>query len=188
MDIVVAIIGLAMLIAVAAYIAQPLAGRSRALPSSESPRDKLLAERDALYVTIRDLDFDFQTGKLLETDYRSMREKHVARGVEILKQLDATPEVGGQRSTVADEIEAAVKVRRQSKASDDEIEAAVRARRQASIRDPKSETLAPALSPKGTSASAGVRNQKCPNCGRPVDLTDRFCGKCGAALTVEASR
>jgi ribosomal protein S27AE len=171
MDIVVAIIGLAMLIAVAAFVAQPLVVRSRTLPSSESPRDKLLAERDALYVSLRDLDFDFQTGKLLETDYRAAREQYVARGVEILKQLDAAetrPQTADRRSQMAsDQAEVAIQARRKIEAQslEDEIEAAVRARRQSTIQNPE-----------------------CPNCGRPVDLTDRFCGKCGAALTGEATR
>ena len=167
MEIVVAIIGLAMLIAVAAFVAQPLVVQSRVLPSNESPRDKLSAERDALYVSLRDLDFDFQTGKLLEADYRAAREQYVARGVEILKQLDAVearPQVAA-----SDQAEAAILARRKIKAQaqslEDEIEVAIRERRRAAAQNPK-----------------------CPNCGRVVEPTDRFCGKCGAALTAEASR
>ena len=183
MHIVVAIIGLAMLVAAVAYIAQPLVAKSRALSPLESPREKLLSERDALYESIRDWDFDFQTGKLLETDYRAMREKYVARGVEILKQLDAMPDV--RKSEVADDVEAAVQARRKARSSEDEIEVAVRARRQPSIRD--------SLTPQKTAGPAReipqseIRNPNCPKCGRPVDPADRFCGKCGAALTVEAS-
>jgi hypothetical protein len=166
MEIVVAILGLAMVVVVAAFIAQPFVARSRVLASNESPRDQLLAERDMLYATIRDLDFDFQTGKLLEADYRAMREKYVARGVEILKQLDAMPVKSqvGAKPVVADKVEAAVQARRKTLSPEDEIEAAIRARRQSALR-----------------------NLNCPNCGRPVDPTDRFCGKCGAVLTVEAT-
>lgn len=178
MNIVIALIGLALVVIVAAFVAQPLVVRPRAratVPVEEAPREKLLAERDALYATIRDLDFDFQTGKLLEQDYRSMRETYAARGVEILKQLDAMGMTGGQ----TDEIEAAVRARRSGpartvrpSAAEDEIEAAVRARRQAAARNPQSES----------------RGLVCPSCGRPIDPTDRFCARCGAALTVEATR
>ncbi len=183
MDIIVAIIGLALAVVVAAYIARPFVARSRALPPGESLRDQLLAERDALYVAIRDLDFDFQTGKLMEADYRAVRERYVARGVEILKQLDAMnvqPQtVPGRGSatdrgpaTAVDDIEAAVQARRKAKSPEDDIEAAIRARRQ---------------SQTGAQPSA-VGGHVCPTCGLPVDLTDRFCGKCGTALTVEATR
>jgi hypothetical protein len=192
MDIVVALIALAMVVIVAVYVAQPLSVRSRArVEAGESPREKLLAERDSLYAAMRDLDLDFQTGKLLEADYRAMRDTYAARGVEILKALDAAesvdrgPRVTGRTSAAADEIEAAVLARRkpQPASADDGIEAAIRARRQAAGRNPKSETPAP--SPGRTGAS--VRNQ-CPQCARPIDPSDRFCAKCGAPLAVEATR
>ena len=185
MDIVVALIGLALAVVVAVYIAAPLTSRSRLMTApEESPREKLLAERNTVLIAIRDLDFDFQTGKLLEADYRAMREKYAARGVEILKELDALPaggrksEVRGQKSADMDEIEAAVQARRKAKSQvagrkeEDDIEAAVRARRQSQVQNQKSE----------------IQNLKCPSCGKPIDSTDKFCAKCGAALSVEAAR
>lgn len=190
MDIVVALVGLAILVIVAVYVAQPFITRSRTqVPVQESPRDRLLAERDAIYAAIRDLDMDFQTGKLLEADYRAMRDKYMARGVEILKELDVwselerksevgggRSEVGSRRSEVGDEIEAAVQARRrartQARSLDVDIEAAIRSRRKSEIsRQP-----------------SAIGNLQCPSCGRPVDPTDRFCARCGVALTVEASR
>jgi len=177
MDVVVALIGLAIAVIVAVYIAQPLIIKTRVKAAApESPRDKLLAERDALYTTIRDLDLDFQTGKLVEADYRVTREKYTARGVEILKELDALPDLGqlpvrDRKSKVGDEIEAAVRVRRQAQArpapaaSEDDIEAAIRARRQ----------------PR-------TGGRVCPTCGTSFDPADRFCAKCGTALTAEVAR
>ena len=178
MDIVVVFIGMAIIIIVAAYVAQPLLVRTRKSAPQDSPPDQLQAERDLIYAAIRDLDFDFQTGKLLEADYRAMRDKYAGRGVEILKELDSlgsadrgpqTPD-REQVARAADEIEAAVLARRKAKpiqaaSAEDEIEAAVRARRQ--------------------SANPSLH---CPQCGRPVDSVDRFCAKCGAPLTVEAIR
>jgi hypothetical protein len=182
MDIIVAVVGLAMAVVVGAYIAQPLLVRARVVSAPESPRDQLLAERDALYVAIRDLDFDFQTGKLIEADYAAVREEYMARGVEILKQLDAL-QVDRQRpgaerkpqKAIADDIEAAVQARRAGRArpqlAEDEIEAAVHARRHFQAAKQGTET-----------------SLTCPSCGHPVDPTDRFCGKCGATLTSEATR
>jgi hypothetical protein len=162
-------------------------------PSDDSPRDKLLAERDTIYTAIRDLDFDFQTGKLLEVDYHATRDKYAARGVEILKELDALgdepkPTHLRKQKASADEIEAAVQARRKVKAAqivpeEDSIEAAIRARRQSASPHLQSATPGPALSRRD---NASVSNQ-CPKCGRPVDLSDRFCAKCGASLTVEAT-
>ena len=180
MEIVVAFIGMAIAVVVIAYVAQPLLVRARRLASEDSLSDKLLAERDSIYTAIRDLDFDFQTGKLLEADYRVMRDKYAARGVEILRELDAlgSADRGLQAADRppaargADEIEAAVLARRKAKpvevaSAEDEIEATVRARRRL-----KSETRLPT----------------CLKCGHPIDAADRFCAKCGAPLTVEATR
>ena len=177
MDIVVALVGLAIAVIVVVYITQPLVIKTHVkIAAQESPRDKLLAERDTLYTTIRDLDFDFQTGKLLEADYRVMREKYTARGVEILKELD-TMNVGPQEArskrqkAVADDIEAAVQSRRKGKAQtvpkspEDEIEGVIRARRQ-----------------------SRTGSRVCPTCGTLFDPADRFCAKCGTALTMEATR
>ena len=170
-----------MAVCVGAYIAQPLFARVRVVSASESPRDQLLAERDALYVTIRDLDLDFQTGKLIEADYVAVRDKYLARGVEILRQLDALQvdrrRPGAERippKAGADDVEVAVQARRAGRTwpqlVEDEIEAAVHARRRSQAARQKPEA-----------------SLKCPSCGFPVDPTDRFCGKCGAALTMEAA-
>lgn len=51
--------------------------------------EDLIARRDAIYAVIRDLDFDFETGKLTEEDYRAQRQTWVEQGVETLKALDA---------------------------------------------------------------------------------------------------
>ncbi len=188
MDIVVALVGLAIAVIVVVYIIQPLIIRLRVKTAApESPRDKLLAERDALYTTIRDLDFDFQTGKLLEADYRVTREKYTARGVEILKEFDAmgadrrppTADRSRRQAAAIDEVEAAVQARRKIKsqvagrmAEEDEIEAAIRARRQTKV----------------STQQSTASHQACPSCGAPFDPADRFCAKCGAALTMEATR
>jgi hypothetical protein len=84
---------------------QPVKGaESSALPALA----RLQAEHEALLITIRDLDFDYQTGKLTEEDYSAQREALVQRGVELLQQIDA------QQS---DLIEEAVQARRKAAAS-----------------------------------------------------------------------
>ncbi|GAB4478878.1 MAG: hypothetical protein Kow00124_23780 [Anaerolineae bacterium] len=97
-------IALVLLAGVAFYIAQPLlsrrSGRTRAEGRAAGPADtprqqaarrraELLAERLAIYQELRDLDFDYKTDKLAEDDYKAQRYQLVARGVEVLKQLDA---------------------------------------------------------------------------------------------------
>src|SRR5512140_2088471 len=49
---------------------------------------QLQAEHEAILISVRDLDFDYQTGKLAEDEYLAQRERLMQRGVEILKQID----------------------------------------------------------------------------------------------------
>ena len=65
---------------------------------------QLQAERESILTTIRDLDFDYQTGKFNESDYRTQREILIQRGIDLLKQIE---------NERADAIEAAIREARQ---------------------------------------------------------------------------
>ncbi len=70
------------------------ASRDEERQTASSRMEDLLARREAIYATIRELDFDFETGKLTEEDYRAQREVWVEQGVLVLKELDALRESG----------------------------------------------------------------------------------------------
>ena len=74
-------------------VAWPLLRGAPAQPPDPSPGDEelgeLLAQRDQVYRTILESDFDFQAGKLSESDYRGLREAKEQEAVTILKSLDA---------------------------------------------------------------------------------------------------
>jgi hypothetical protein len=87
---------LALLVGCAVFVMWPfLASRKPAEQSTEgsvSPMSRisqLQADREAILIAVRDLDFDYQTGKLSEDDYLTQRENLMGRGVEILRQIDA---------------------------------------------------------------------------------------------------
>jgi hypothetical protein len=61
----------------------------QAAPLSNMPEiAQLRSEHEAILIAIRDLDFDYQTGKFTEEDYRTQRETLVQRGVETLRRID----------------------------------------------------------------------------------------------------
>ena len=85
----------ALTIGVLAFIAWPLMTRTDAdsveapLPDATTDLEvRLQRDYDATLVTLRDLDFDFQTGKLTEVDYYLQREALVTRGADLLRQID----------------------------------------------------------------------------------------------------
>jgi cytochrome c-type biogenesis protein CcmH len=53
-----------------------------------SRRSQLLQERARFYADLRELDFDFQAGKLSEADYTSLRRDIEAKAAAVLEQLD----------------------------------------------------------------------------------------------------
>ena len=63
--------------------------REEEAASPHTQWEALVAQREAIYATVRSLDFDYDTGKLDPADYRAQREVWVQRGIAVLKALDA---------------------------------------------------------------------------------------------------
>ncbi len=87
-----------LVVGVIAFIASPLRRGIVALPlpstreeqsQSSNALETLIAQRDSMYAAIRDLDFDFQLGKLSPGDYQTLRERYKARAASVLQQIDA---------------------------------------------------------------------------------------------------
>lgn len=155
MDAASLLLGLALLILVAAYVARPLFERSPEPVAESDPSDGLLAERENVLAALRDLDFDFRTGKVAAEDYEAQRAALVTQGAAVLQQLDASAANG---EPPADDLEA-------------EIEAAIAAHRQ-SAKKPSRAPVSP------VTASAQV----CSSCGAAIRAGDRFCAACGTPV------
>lgn len=67
---------------------------------------QLQAEHEAILIAMRDLDFDYQTGKLTKDDHLIEREQLLQRGTETLKLIDEHQ---------AEAIEEAVRTQRSAK-------------------------------------------------------------------------
>ncbi len=97
MDVLASLLAVAAVMLVVAYIIQPFLApgerRSGGSGGAASLRQRadLLAERNRLYRLIRELDFDYKTGKFSDEDYAGQRYRLVAQGVDILQQIDALP-------------------------------------------------------------------------------------------------
>lgn len=146
-----------LLIGILAFVAYPLFNTPREkIAGTTNALDTLIAQRDSTYDAIRDLDFDFQLGKLSQDDYTMLRDKYKARAALVLQQIDALG--NGHGATADADIEAQVAQLRRAKtdAVEEEI-ARVRAARK---------------------AGGGF----CSKCGTPHQAGDKFCAKCGNKL------
>jgi hypothetical protein len=78
-------LALVALVAGALFLIAPLLKASRVEAVEDSPAAQWKARREAIYTAIDDLDHDFETAKLDETDYTQMRDGLRAEAIELLR-------------------------------------------------------------------------------------------------------
>lgn len=155
-------------ILVTLYITRPfLVRRASFVSQVEQTKSSLLAEKERLLSALQELDFDFSLGKIPEEDYPTQRQNLLNSTIQVLKQLDRLNQEASSGNE-AQRIEQALvnhglgrRAVMTDAPPDDELEALIAARRRDRIEK-----------------AAGF----CPQCGKPVQQSDRFCPKCGTPL------
>ena len=170
------LLGGALVLIVVLFLARPFAtGEDEEQRIGREAVDALLLRKESLLRDIRELDDDFEAGKVAPEMYQRTRPQLLKQAALVMKQLDERGYVEAAAAEIPADvdarIEAAVRRARSPQQIDDQIEAAVRQTRAA----------APAAEPAGNGAA-----RYCPSCGRPVEPDDRFCPKCGRNLIGES--
>lgn len=83
------LIGIALLVVVAALVVAPLLEKPQPANEPLSARETLEIEHQSVLRAIREIDLDYRTHKLSEADYKDLRRKQVEHGADILRTLDA---------------------------------------------------------------------------------------------------
>lgn len=162
-----AALGLLLIAVVAVLIVRPL-WRPALEPMEEvaGPASELAdleQRKQAIYGSIRDLGFDFRTGKLVEEDYRDEAERLKAEAVEVVARIE---ELRSSPPRAEDEVEGRIAALRRQMAPDAAGTAG---------------DVAEDERTAGAEAAAG-EVRFCPRCGRGVGESDRFCAGCGHEL------
>ena len=178
---------LALLILVVLFISRPFYERRSAIGLStvsgeeEHELSTLLAERDRLLNALQELDFDHALGKIPDEEYPIQRAFLLQHGAEVLRELDAY-QAETPQNDAEDRIEAVIAARRadarRASARNQEEYSSVQAATRIASIDDNLETLLANRRRERQGKSAGF----CPQCGGPVQKSDRFCPKCGATL------
>jgi hypothetical protein len=116
-------------------------------------------ERESVYVAIEDLDHDFETGKLDESDYTEMRTRFRNQAIDLLRIEHS----GGQAANGT---------------------APTAATLSTSTTTTTAATLASpiAIAPSPGATALPTTGKFCPDCGGSVDPSWRFCSHCGGGL------
>jgi hypothetical protein len=184
MDIGSIFLVLGLLVLVVLFISRPLFEKQSVLVSqTEHDLSAMLAERDRILTALQELDFDYSLNKIPEGEYPAQRTRLIQKGADVLRAID---ELQAERSTEDTDgrLEAAIAARRIEGSPTDDLSREL-------VRSTSTGNPVNAAPDDDLEALIAIRrrthNEKaggfCPQCGGPVQKSDRFCPKCGSLLT-----
>jgi len=89
--------------AVSYFVAAPIL-QSRRLqfkPDSNHSAHDLIERKEAIYAAIKDIEFDYQMGKLSEEDFQALRQQYKDEAVGLLKKIDQVQHKPGKKGKAA---------------------------------------------------------------------------------------
>lgn len=196
------VFSLATLFRMVQALARPgrtLAPKARELAGADLAQ--LREEKRRLLRAINELKFDFEMGKLSETDFAEVKQTYELRAVEVMRQLDGTkrvhPEVFAlledrgladvvpadaekDEPKAKDEPEAKDEAKPEPEAKD---EAKDEARSEPAATDEESETNDDAATASESSSDEAATTISCPACDGENDRDAKFCKHCGKEIS-----
>lgn len=150
------------------WVLKPILGAQTDIEAAERADSLTLSElemkRDAIYSAIKDLELDFESGKIAEQDFQQGRLKFLQQVAAIIKQIETLS--GDFESRLEAQVDALL-------ASDNTVTEDLRHTARAEIEAQM------AVLDTVTSDYA------CPTCGHPYEAGDTFCTECGTSLVSE---
>lgn len=190
---------------VLAYMISPMLDGSVRRPgiarSAGSRRDDLLKKKDFIYSSIRELNIDYNMGKLAAEDHEALRQEYMQEASDVLDELDRTAvsdlpvedqieeavravrEIRQRREPATEEAAAVDDEATEEKAAEVETAGDAPAEDEAAVDAPaenvRSAEDAPAEDARPVPAA---RVQECRICRTVNEQSARFCIECGASL------
>jgi ribonuclease HII len=157
MQISALIIGFILLGAALAFVSRPFWEKQK--KGGKDSTTSQVSRRESVLAALRDLDFDFKTGKVSEEDYQPLRAQLLAEAAQYVES---------------------------EKNQDEKLEALIQARRKAPQKIKCEHCDVPIEADQHFCANCGspVHNELCPSCGRKNRAGDLFCSSCGTKLEV----
>jgi predicted nucleic acid-binding Zn ribbon protein len=143
-----------------AYVILPFRQTRQKTVTTSKGMTQQVGKREVVLAALRDLDFDFKTGKVSEEDYQPVRNQLMAEAAQYLEQEQKEAE---------------------------RLEALIQSRRKAQQEDTKcGHCDAPVRAGQRFCSKCGsaVNNESCPSCGKNIKADDLFCPSCGNGLQI----
>jgi transposase len=157
-------IGIAAACAIGAliYVIAPLRKPATPLPSEEDDRLADLVERkESVLRAIKETEFDYQTGKLAEEDFKRYDQRLRQQAIALIQQIE--------------------KIAPEADALDTQLEAQI-----ARLRKVRTNGAGPKTASKPAAVSSSTattaRARFCHECGTAIAESDKFCSQCGTPV------
>lgn len=158
MDTGAVLIALALLVLAVPFLGGPLIKKRGKKGVEASGAPEPVEERQTVLLAVRDLDFDFSTGKIAEEDYRSLRAQLLARAASL------APPPEKEQTPVKQE------------SSSERISPSLNGR-----SCPKCKHTLHAGDLFCSSCGTAI-SRTCDSCGKETDYQANFCSFCGKAV------
>lgn len=136
-------------------------------PSEEKFR-RLNIEKESLYKALKEIDFDYELGKLSKEDYEELQKKYKLEAASILKEIDD------------------IRIRAISIDLDEEAEKEIRILSETILTD--DEEIEKEILKARKSRSKDNTKLICSGCGKEFESDDRFCSNCGNKLNEDTNK
>lgn len=131
-----------------AYVAWPLFRPTPVMADDDSPLTLLLQRKDALLLSIKELEFDLRMGKLSEADHQRLDQRLRQQAIILLRQIEQTaPQVSGLEA---------------------ELEAAIQKQRRVANRSSTNGQVVSALQCPHCQTAVSRADKFCPQCGQKL--------------------
>jgi hypothetical protein len=153
--------GLLLFTVSVAYVVVPFRQNRRKTVTTSNGTTQRVGKREVVLAALRDLDFDFKTGKVSEEDYQPVRNQLIAEAAQYVEQ----------EQKEAERLEALIHSRRKAQQVDNQCghcDAPVRAGQRFCSK-----------------CGSAVNYELCPCCGKNIKADDIFCPSCGNALQIQ---
>jgi hypothetical protein len=180
------LIALVLSLAALAYVVWPLLKPGPAPMLVENDRlTELLGRKDAVLRAIKDLEFDYQVGKLSEEDYELYDQRLRRQAVGLLQQIE---QVAPMSASLDAALEAEITQRR--RVQDQVAVPAVKPLPAAGasvlaappVTAARSGATAVAIAPNVAAGNGGAALRFCTNCGSKLEVHHKFCANCGTPV------
>ena len=125
-------------------------------------------EKESLYAALKEIEFDYDLGKLSKEDYEELQKRYKFQAASILKEIDDV-RIKTDSIDLEEKIEKEITLMGKAKLTDEEeIEREILMARKSKVKDKV--------------------NLTCSDCGKEIESNDKFCSNCGKTLNEDRTK